>query len=520
VEGTWEGIVAPPAPAGRPGRHQVVGSRWSVPSWPAPAHRRATTRGRPARRLAAAGIVAAVAVLAAACSSSASSGSSGSSSSSAAGAALAGGSGSVPPPPATTGPAPGTTIAVSPSMSAQQVSCPTAGSCFTVGNVSTVGGGVPGLFKGAVVGTDAYLAYVNATGGVDGRKIRLVADDDKLSCATNEADTTALVSQVLAFVGSFSLFDQCSQSVLAKHPQVPDVSVSTNPGTNALANNFSVSPLVPGMDVGPLEYFKKLYPQAIEHVGVLVADAGSSPAQWQGQEKAMEALGYKIPYVYYFNPLDDNFTQQVIQMEQQGIDMVVLMETNDSYGGTLMQEIHTQGFHPQVIWGGASTYSPTFISNAGGAAAVDGYYLEMSQSLWLAGAASKVPADETFLHWVHGLYPGFVPDLYTLYGWASAQLFVQALRAAGPDPTQAGLMAALDHITSFDADGLLPPADPAQKYPATCYLIAQIRNGSWDLTEPPSGGYTCAPYYDATTGKELPAFGVGAHRTGAPSMGG
>jgi branched-chain amino acid transport system substrate-binding protein len=478
-------------------------------------------RRAPRRRAGALAVAAAVAVLAAACSSSSrSSGpASGSSAVGASGAALAGGSGTIPPPAAVSGPAPGTTVAVSPAMSAEQVSCPTASSCFTVGNVSTVGGGVPGLFKGAVVGTDAYLAYVDATGGVDGRKIRLVADDDKLSCATNEADTSSLVSEVLAFVGSFSLFDQCSQSILAKHPEVPDVSVSTNPGTNALPNDFSVSPLVPGMDIGPLEYFKKLDPQATQHVGVLVANAGSSPEQWQGQEKAMEALGYKIPFVYFFNPLDDNFTQQVIQMEQQGIQMVVLMETNDTYGGTLMQEIHTQGFHPQVIWGGPSTYSPAFITNAGGAAAVDGYYLEMAQSLWLAGAASKVPADETFLHWVHGLYPSFVPDLYSLYGWASAQLFVQALRDAGPDPTQAAVLHALEHITDFDADGLLPPADPAQKYPATCYLIAQVRGGAWDALEPADGGYTCAPYYDATTGKEIPAFGVGGSRTGSSASG-
>jgi len=30
--------------------------------------------------------------------------------------------------------------------------------------------------------------------------------------------------------------------------------------------------------------------------------------------------------------------------------------------------------------------------------------------------------------------PSWVPDLYTLFGWASAEMFVQALKAAGPDP--------------------------------------------------------------------------------------
>lgn len=427
-------------------------------------------------------------------------------------AALTGSVASVPPPPHTSGPAPGTSVTVTPSMNAEDTSCPTATSCWEVGNVSTTGGGVPGLFEGAQVGVDAYLSLVNALGGVDGRKFKLVADDDGLSCATNKADTQALVSQVVAFVGSFSLYDQCGEQVLAQHATVPDVSVSTDPSTNALPNNFSVSPLVPGMDTGPLEYFKKKDPSAIKHVGVLVADVGSATAQWAGQEKAMKALGYKVVFDYPFSPSDTNFTAQVVQMEQKGVQMVVLMDTNDSYGGTLMEEMHTQGFHPKVIWGGASTYTPTFLKDSGSAAAVNGYVMEMAEALWQGQDASTVPAIKTFLHWVDGVHSGFVPDLYTVYGWASAQLLVQALEGAGSSPTQASLLSSLRKVTDFDADGMLPPADPAAKTPASCYLIAKVSNDTWHRVQPAKGGYVCAPYYDAKTGKRLPIFGVSSSK--------
>jgi len=62
-------------------------------------------------------------------------------------------------------------------------------------------------------------------------------------------------------------------------------------------------------------------------------------------------------------------------------------------------------------------------------------------------------------------------------------------------------MASLRKITSFSADGMLPPADPASKHPATCYLIATVHNGSWQRVEPPHGGYTCAPYYRRLDGQ-------------------
>ncbi|HWG74688.1 MAG TPA: hypothetical protein VG184_11615, partial [Acidimicrobiales bacterium] len=46
---------------------------------------------------------------------------------------------------------------------------------ITVGNISTLTGPVPGLFAGAVNGTDAFLAYQNSQGGVFGRQLKLAA---------------------------------------------------------------------------------------------------------------------------------------------------------------------------------------------------------------------------------------------------------------------------------------------------------------------------------------------------------
>ncbi len=89
-------------------------------------------------------------------------------------------------------------------------------------------------------------------------------------------------------------------------------------------------------------------------------------------------------------------------------------------------------------------------------------------------------------------HPGWKPDLYTLYGWASAQLFVQALRAAGPDPTRGKVLAALHHITSFDASGLLAPADPAHKVSPSCYIMVRIVDQKYErVADPPGGGYRC-----------------------------
>src|SRR5262249_27094352 len=93
----------------------------------------------------------------------------------------------------------------------------------TLGNVVTLTGPIPGLFKGSQAGTDAYFQYVNSTGGVNGRKLVMKSADDALNCNQNQTQTQDLVGSVFAFVGSFAVFDNCGAKVFAANPTVADV---------------------------------------------------------------------------------------------------------------------------------------------------------------------------------------------------------------------------------------------------------------------------------------------------------
>ncbi len=99
--------------------------------------------------------------------------------------------------------------------------------------------------------------------------------------------------------------------------------------------------------------------------------------------------------------------------------------------------------------------------------------------------------------------PGFKPDLYTLYGWLSTELFTQALQKAGTDPSRGSELQALRSISSFSGNNLLATSHPATKTPAECYIIAKIVNGAIVRTDDPpvtgsSAGYRCdQPYYTA-----------------------
>lgn len=367
----------------------------------------------------------------------------------------------------------------------------------TVGNVSIISGPVPGLFEGAPTGVKAYFAYLNSKGGIHGRKLELNSQDDGFSGSANAAETQQIINSDFAMVGNFSLFDNYGCPLLADNPAVPDVSVTLDPGTGALPNDFSVQPLKQGLSLGPLTYLRHKYPKDTT-LGTIVSDAQTAIAQWDGEKAGLEKAGFKVKYVDEVNPLQSDFTTDVINMRNDGVDALYMTALDWQVAADIMRDAYQQDWHPALIFSGGPVYADQFIKSAGGAAVVDGIWVGQVQALYLGQDEKAVPADKLFLHWVKKVNPSWTPDLYTLFGWASAELFAQALQAAGPDPTRGAVLAALHKINKFDADGLLATADPAGKVPSRCYLIARIENGQFKRVHPAHTGFACnSSYYYA-----------------------
>jgi ABC-type branched-subunit amino acid transport system substrate-binding protein len=367
----------------------------------------------------------------------------------------------------------------------------------SVGNVSTL---EFGLFKGAAVGTEAYADYVNSTGGINGRKLVVDSGDDQYSGAPNKELTAADVQKDFAMVGGFSLQDSFGATVLAANPQVPNVTVSLSQSANDLPNTFSPSPSVGGWQLGPLVFFKNKFPNAITHTAALIANEPSATDKWTAEKAAMASVGYKVVYDPTFDITQTDFNQNVIAMKNDGVKILFLEQMPENYAAAVVKALNQQDFHPVLVLGG-STYSEQLVPDAGGAAAIDGSYMEQNTALYLGEDASTIPSVNTFLTWVQKASPGFHADLYTLYGWMSGELFGQALKAAGSHPSRGQVLQQLDKITAFNGKGLVTTANPAKKLPGNCYIIAKIVNGKFQRYEDPpvsssTGGFRCdQPYY-------------------------
>lgn len=361
----------------------------------------------------------------------------------------------------------------------------------TVGQVDDLSAPVAGLFKGAEDGTKAYFAYVNSQGGVFGRKLVLDARDSAFQGGTVTGATSSQIQSVFALVGGFSLLDSSEQPLIdAAH--MPDIGYPLSPQLASDPNVYSPLPSTSNdYPIGFMQYLKQKYPQAVKHVGILWANAtAATQASETVFEHALKSEGFDISYVRGFTPFESTFLPDVLHMKAAGVQLFFSSQMPDSYAATLAKEMKQQNFTPIVVQGAA--YSNQLLPLAGSAA--DGMYIEQQYALYLGQDASSVPAVQTFDHWVTQVDSKANFEIETLYGWAAAQLFTQALKAAGQNPTRASLVAALGQVTSFDADGLIPTENPSANIPAACWLLAQVRNGKIVRVSPtPSSGFVCSP---------------------------
>ena len=76
--------------------------------------------------------------------------------------------------------------------------------------------------------------------------------------------------------------------------------------------------------------------------------------------------------------------------------------------------------------------------------------------------------------------------------------------------TRANLLAALNHIHKFDADGIIGPIDLASRTISDCHVLSQVSNGTFVRVQPTKPGtFDCNPNYVITRKLDLTTAGQG-----------
>jgi ABC-type branched-subunit amino acid transport system substrate-binding protein len=360
----------------------------------------------------------------------------------------------------------------------------------TIGQLADVSGPVPGLFQGAENGLAAWAAYVNSTGGINGRKVNVKFVDSGLNCTNYTNGIKNLAGESFALVGTFSLVDACGEQTLKANPGLPDIEAAIlNPALDPYPNVWSPLPSTPGASTSVYQYVKdKFGLSAVQHT----ASLWGSPDQFTfaEQSNAMKAIGYKIIYNRGFSPLETNYTADILRMKNEGVQVVD--ETNDAVGNIadFLNQSAQQNFHPKAVINGTA-YDTSFFKLLGNPSYASNLVIDLEGALYLGQDASQVPEIGTMTQWLQKTKPGASMNLFVVDGWAAGLLFGQALEKAGSNPTQAGLTSALKGITSFTANGLLPTENIGQHKISVCTVIVTTQGTNFVRTDPATSGFEC-----------------------------
>lgn len=355
-----------------------------------------------------------------------------------------------------------------------------------VGNVSQLTGLVPGFGQTAVNGVKAYFNMVNNQGGVCGRKLSLVQADDRFQAATNRSETEKLAGQVIALVGGTSVVDDGAAPVIDQRG-LPDIALATTPVRAGAKNNFSPNPIDPTPGTGNgteeiLRYLKDTF--GVASAAIFYQDAAVAANQRPKYEVDFAAAGIPVVATYAVAVTATNFRSQAADIKQRGIDLVITIAELNAIAN-LAKAFQDVGYFPKVPFYGAQVYGKKYVQLAGAAAENT-----ISALAFATPEQTEKPGIQAFNTWYARTNPGADVDFFALVAWTAAEMFVKALRQAGPDPTQAKVLEQLRTFTSYSSD-MVAEINPAGKKPAPCFNVMQVKGGKWTKVYP-AQGFACS----------------------------
>jgi ABC-type branched-subunit amino acid transport system substrate-binding protein len=356
----------------------------------------------------------------------------------------------------------------------------------------TIGGTVPitgpaALFGSVGRGADAYFKYVNAHGGVNGRKIRYLYRDDAYDPSKTVQLTRELVEndKVFAVFSTIGTDNTIATTDYLNAAKVPQLFAGT--GTARVGDAYKTHPwtmgYLPSFRAEGAIYGRAIAQQAGAKVAVLYEASDFGKDLTAGLKKGLGTKASAVVAEQAYQPTDTSIDSQMSTLHASGANVLVLNVT-PQYAILAYLAAHKFGWRPKIYLSSVCI-SPNVMDIVRASVGQ-----EVNGSLSIAFV--KDPTDKVFAKDpVVALYrsilkkyaPGAKPeDVYNFYGMGVAFTMVDALKHAGKNPTRASLLAAAQHlneINPFMRSGIKITTSPTDYYPISKAQLVRYDRIHW-----------------------------------------
>ncbi|MBK1782803.1 ABC transporter substrate-binding protein [Prauserella cavernicola] len=300
-------------------------------------------------------------------------------------------------------------------------------------------------------GAKAYFDFVNAAGGVNGRRIDYVYRDDAYNPTNTSQVVNELVLQdeIFAMVGGLGTPTHSAVLDFLNSSEVPDLFVSSGsllwdqPETNPQTFGWQPDYEVEGKIIG--QYVQQNFPDA--KVGLFLQDDDFGE---DGEKGARAYIDDQIVAAERYAPGNTDVGPQVAALQAAGADLVIGFNV-PSYTALSQLTAMRLNYDPQWIYsnvGSDPALVGSLLSRFSEGQVTDAALLQgVMTTEYLPGVDAPDNAWTKLWQRVWDAHGGQGQlSNYRIYGMAQAYTFVQALQAAGPDPTREGIVTALEEM--------------------------------------------------------------------------
>ncbi len=357
-----------------------------------------------------------------------------------------------------------------------------SGSDLVIGTIGNFSG--PSAQPEHLAGLQAWVNSVNASGGINGRQVKLVIEDDQGDATKSQADIRQLVQvdHVLAIVspeaggtesGWASYVQQQHVAVVGGQADTPVWFTNTSFFPSGATVLTSLEMQAYAVKAAGKASFGAVY------CAEVAACKQTVPAL-QGYAKAFHLDMSTSAAIAVAAP---SYTAQCLAAKQAGAQALIV-DASYAAGSRFAPACTQQGYSPvYVIPSGAFDNRYLQLSQ------VNGAYVPTTNALWFDSTPAVAQFQQAMAKYEASTALGPNP----MSGWTGGVLFGAAAAKLSAKPTAADVFTALYSLPKNDTlNGLTPPLNFHSGAPAsqvTCFFLAQI-NGS-KLTAPKGTAPIC-----------------------------
>ena len=357
----------------------------------------------------------------------------------------------------------------------------------------TIGGTVPlsGLASafGAVgPGALAYFKYVNAHGGVNGRKIEYKFYDDGYDPSRTVELTRQLVQQdrVFAIFNSVGTANNLAVRPFLNALKVPQLYVGD--GSTALHQPrkypWTIGFLPSYRGEGAVYGRTVLAKRKKAKIAVLFENTDMGKDLVRGLKAAIAGKGPRIVASEGYEFTDADVSSKVARLKRSRADTFMLFAT-PKFAIQAFVNVHKLGWKPQMYVASVSI-EPGIMAIARGnapeltkGALSIAYVKNPNDPIWAKDRGNKL-----YRSIMRTYYPsGKVADVYNWYGMTVAWTMTETLRRAGRNLTRASVLRAAQHLDLGNNPFLLPgirlKTSPFTYFPVRQVFLYRYDNKQW-----------------------------------------